>query len=273
MRGITRVALPALLATALTIMAAGPASAAVPTNDDFANATVVLGPSFTDATVNTTEATTQATDPADCAGAAHSVWYAYTADGAGSASFDTFGSDFDTALSAYTGTEGSLTLIACNDDSNNLLQSQITFDVTSGTTYYFIVVGCCQTVDGFSGNLVVNADVPVPETPFTFDVSFSSASIDMRTHETTIEGTVVCSDPGVVDVAGELRQRLARGSISVEVACSADASTFTPAVSPSDGSFMPGRATIGDVLISGCGATDCDSESLEGVVTTVKVHP
>lgn len=269
MRGITRVTLPALLATALTIMAAGPASAAVPTNDDFANATVVLGPSFTDATVNTTEATTQATDPANCAGAAHSVWYAYTADGAGSASFDTFGSGFDTALSAYTGTEGSLTLIACNDDSNNTLQSQITFDVTSGTTYYIMVVGCC----GAFGNLVVNADLPVPETPFTFDVSFSSASIDMRTHETTIEGTVVCSEPGVVDVAGELRQRLARGSFSVEVACSGDASTFTAAVSPSDGTFMPGRATIGDVLISGCGATDCDSESLEGFVTTVKVHP
>jgi hypothetical protein len=273
MRGITRVTLPALLATALTIMAAGPASAAVPTNDDFANATAVSGLPFTDTSVNTADATAQATDPTTCIGAAHSVWYSYTADFSGVVSFDTFGSDFDTTLSVYTGTEGSLTQIECNDDAAGVFQSQIVFAVTSGTTYSIMVAGCCGTTEGASGDLVVNADVPVPETPFTFDVSFSSASIDLRTHETTIEGTVVCSEPGIVDIDGELQQRLARGSFSVEVACSGNASTFTAAVSPSDGSLMPGRATIGDVLISGCGATDCDSESLEGVVTTVKVHP
>ena len=270
MRGTTRLALPALLVAGLTIMAAGPATAAVPTNDDFANATVVTS-SFTDTTVNTTDATSQATDPTGCMGAAHSVWYTFTAARDGSASFDTLGSGFDTLLSAYTGTEGSLTLVACNDDSNNVLQSQITFDVTSGTTYHVMVAGCCQTADGASGDLVVNADVP--DASFAFDVSFSSGSVDLKTHEATIDGTVVCNGPGVVDIAGELQQRLRRGSFSVEVACSRDASTFTAAVSSSEGSFMPGRATIRDVLISGCGATDCDSRSLEGAVTTVHLHP
>ncbi len=271
MRGITRVALPALLVAGITTIAAGPASAAVPTNDDFANATLITTMPFTDATVNTTEATTQATDPTVCGGAAHSVWYAYTSDRDGTVTFDTFGSDFDTTLSAYTGTEGALTMVACNDDSSNVLQSQVTFDITSGTTYYFMVAGCCRTEDGASGNLVVHADVSA--LPFTFDVAFSSGSTDPKTHATTINGTVVCSEPGSVDIAGGLQQRLASGLFSVQVACSPETSTFTATVSPSAGSFMPGKATVSDVVISGCGATDCDSRSLVGEVTTVKLHP
>lgn len=271
MRGITRSALPALLVAGLTIMAAGPVSAAVPTNDDFANATVVTGLPYTDATVNTADASTQATDPTGCAGAAHSVWYSYTADRGGSLTFDTFGSGFDTAISAYTGTEGSLTLIACNDDSSNVLQSQITFDITSGTTYSIMVVGCCRTVDGASGDLVVNAGVSAA--PFTFDVSFSSGSVDLKTHAASITGIVTCSEPGVFDISGQLKQRLVQGSFSVQVACSPAASTFTTAVRASGGAFMPGRATIHDVWVWGCGATDCDSESLPGEVTIVKLHP
>lgn len=271
MRGITRSALPALLVAGLTIMTAGPASAAVPSNDDVANATVVATLPYTDATVNTTDATTQATDPTACSGAAHSVWYTYTADHDGTMSFDTFGSDFDTAISAYTGTEGSLALIACNDDSSNVLQSQITFDITSGTAYSIMVVGCCRTADGASGNLVVNADASAA--PFTFDVSFSSGSVDLKTHAATITGIVACSETAVFDISGRLEQRLVRGSFSVQVACSPAASTFTAAVSPSTGSSMPGRATIHDVWVWGCGATDCGSESLAGEVTTVKLHP
>lgn len=271
MSGIKGVTLAALLTAGLTIMAAGPAFAAVPTNDDFANATPIAGMPFADATVNTTEATTQASDPAGCGGAAHSVWYAYRSDRDGTATFDTLGSDFDTELSAYTGTEGALTMVACNDDANNVLQSQVTFDITSGTTYYVMAVGCCRTQDGVSGNLVVHAEVSAA--PFTFDVEFSSGSADPRTHAAAVNGTVTCSEPGSVDIAGELQQRLARGSFSVQVACSPDTSTFTATVAPSAGSFMPGKATVGDVVTSGCGATDCDSESLVGLVTTIRLHP
>lgn len=270
MRGITRVAAPALLAAGLTIMAAGTAFAAVPTNDDFANATPIAQMPFTDA-VNTVDATTQATDPAVCGGAAHSVWYSYTSDRDGTLTFDTFGSDFDTQLSAYTGTEGSLTMLACNDDSSNVLQSQVTIDIATGTTYYFMPTGCCRTADGTSGNLVVHADVSA--LPFTFDVTFSSGSTDPKTHATTVSGTVVCSESGSVDIAGALQQRGVNGSFSVTVACSQATSTFTATVAPSAGSFMPGNATVHDVVISGCGATDCDSRTLVGAVASIKLHP
>jgi hypothetical protein len=274
MRGITRMTLPALVVAGLTIMMARPASAAVPTNDDFANATVITELPFTEARVNTAEATTQATDPTGCISAAHSVWYTYTSDRDGTMSFDTFGSSFDTVLSAYTGTEGSLTQVACNDDSSGFLQSQITFDITAGTTYHIMVAGCCRTEDGVSGDLVVSASgTGDPPVPFTFDVSFSSGSVDPRTHEATVSGTVVCSESGVVEIAGVLRQRLVSGDFSVEVACSQDVSTFTAPASALGGAYTPGPAAIVDVVISGCGATDCDSESLPGEVLTLKLHP
>jgi hypothetical protein len=271
MRGIARVALPTLLAAGLTIVAAGPASAAVPSNDDFANATVVSGLPFTDATVNTADATTQPSDPVLCAGAAHSVWYSYTADRNGTLSFDTFGTSFDTAVSAYTGTEGSLALVVCNDDSSNTLQSKVTFDTTAGTTYSIMVVGCCQTADGASGDLVVNADLG--PAPFTFDVSFAAGSVDTKTHETVLSGSVVCSEPGAVDIAGALQQRLALGSFSVHTACSPEATTFTVPVVSSVGAFMPGKSSVRDLVTSGCGTTDCDSGSLGGEVATVHLHP
>ena len=268
MRGITRLALPVILAAGVTMTVAGPAMAAVPTNDDFANATVVSPTPFTDA-VNTAEATNQPTDATGCGGA-HSVWYVYTATNNGSISFDSFGSSFDTLLSAYTGTEDSLTLVACNDDAGGTLQSQVSFDITSGTTYHFMVSGCCRPQEGDSGDLVVHADVTGP--PLSFEVSFTSGSVDMKTHEVTIDGTVVCSEPGVVDIAGALQQRNTLGSFTAEAGCSADPTTFTGVVSSSD-TFNPGKASINDVTITGCGAGGCFTESETGLVTTVKVHP
>ena len=270
MRGITRLALPAILAAGLTMTVAGPAMAAVPTNDDFANATVVSVTPFTDA-VNTADATNQATDSTGCGGS-HSVWYAYTASHDGTLTFDTFDSSFDTLLSAYTGTEGSLTQVACNDDANNSLQSQVSFDVTSGTTYHFMVGGCCRPEDGTSGDVVVHADVTAA--PFSFDVTLTAGDANPKTHEVTLHGTVGCTSPGLVDVSGTLEQRNARGSFSVEVACTPDSTDFAAPVTTSVGAFMPGRATVTTITGWGCGGAGCARGSLLGSEgTAVKLHP
>ena len=267
MRGITRLALPAILAAGLTMTVAGPAMAAVPTNDDFANATVISVTPFTDA-VNTADATAQATDSAGCGGG-HSVWYAYTATQSGTLTFDTFGSSFDTLLAAYTGTEGSLTLVACNDDANNTMQSQVSFDVTPGTTYHFLVGGCCRPEDGGSGDVVVHAVAPGA---FSFDVVLTAGDANPRTHEVTLHGTVECTSPGLVDVSGTLEQRNARGSFSVEVACTPASTDFAAPVTTTAGAFMPGRATVTSTGWS-CGAT-CASASLLGRTrTAVKLRP
>jgi hypothetical protein len=75
-----------------------------------------------------------------------SVWYRFTAPTAGTLTFDTAGSTFDTVLAAYTGTSvGTLTERGVNDDSTGSLQSRIeAMPVRAGTTYAI-------AVDGFAG--------------------------------------------------------------------------------------------------------------------------
>jgi len=65
-----------------------------------------------------------------------SVWFFFEAPGSGLVTIDTFGSNYDTVLSAYseTGACAGLTEVACNDDMG-VLQSQITFAVQKGKIY------------------------------------------------------------------------------------------------------------------------------------------
>jgi hypothetical protein len=58
------------------------------------------------------------------------------------ATFDTFGSDFDTLLGVYLGSGvDALTYVLGNDDSGYTLQSKVTFNAVIGTTYYVAVDG------------------------------------------------------------------------------------------------------------------------------------
>ena len=83
--------------------------------------------------MSTVEATSAVDDPS-CFGNDTSVWYAFTPVVSGSITAETFGSDYDTTLSAYTGTQGALTQLTCNDDAGAGLLSQIRFPVAAGTT-------------------------------------------------------------------------------------------------------------------------------------------
>lgn len=122
-----------------------------PPNDAFAAAAVAPSLPFS-AAVDTVEATAAVDDPS-CLGNDTSVWYAFTPVISTSITAETFGSDYDTTLSAYTGTQGALTQVACNDDAGAGFQSQIRFPVSAGTTYYFMVAGV-----GGGGNLVFALD-------------------------------------------------------------------------------------------------------------------
>jgi hypothetical protein len=121
-----------------------------PPNDAFGSASVAPSLPFS-ATVNTVEATAAVDDPS-CSGNNTSVWYAFTPVISAPLTVETFGSDYDTTVSAYTGTQGALTQVACNDDAGAGLQSQIRFPASAGTTYYFMVAGTG------GGNLVFTID-------------------------------------------------------------------------------------------------------------------
>jgi PKD domain len=177
-----------LVATAVLALLAvsAPAAFAQPTNDDFAGATVVPAVPFS-TTEDTTQATFDPTDPFDCSSNG-SVWFAYTAPSDATITANTFGSDYDTVLSAWTGSPGAFNLLACNDDANGT-QSRINFQAPAGTTVYFMVAVCCGGGSDGGGSLAFSVDqllspdndnfvnaTPITGVPFSAAVNLDSAT-------------------------------------------------------------------------------------------------
>jgi hypothetical protein len=163
-----------------------------PANDNFVNATSATldGTNhFVAAAVDSSSATTEGTDPIltsfsapSCFtstaglvgnGTSKSVWYKWTATASGSMTADTIGSSYDTILAVVTGSPGSFTEVACNDDINPGVdvQSTATFNVTQGTTYFFMV--SAFSGDGGKSNFNL-ALVATPD--FTLSASPTSAN-------------------------------------------------------------------------------------------------
>ena len=86
------------------------------------------------------------------------VWFRYTATFTGTIQIDTYGSYYDTVLSAYpasdTGTE-----LACNDDAQDgTVQSAAAIDVTAGKSYLIEVSDYDDSEDGSGGLLQLNVN-------------------------------------------------------------------------------------------------------------------
>jgi hypothetical protein len=129
------------------------ATFATSSNDNFANAQPLSGNSGS-VSDNNVGATTEAGEPS-IAGVTTgaSVWFSWTAPASGQATFDTFGSSFDTVLGVYTGNSVfALTPVASNDDYGSGYQSRASFAATSGVTYMIAVAG----YRGASGAIVLN---------------------------------------------------------------------------------------------------------------------
>ena len=171
-----------------------------PPNDDFNNATVVPSIPFTVA--EDVSAATVAPDDPFCFGRNQTVWFAFTPGANIRLEANTFGSNYDTTLSVYTGTRGALTQIACNDDSNNTLQSRVRFDAVAGTTYFFLVSSFFPVP---SANLVFNLLLAPP--PLSIAPSVTQfGSVDPTTGTATLSGFVKCSQPAFVSLFGQLKQ-------------------------------------------------------------------
>jgi hypothetical protein len=170
-------------------------------------------------TADTTEATRADDDP-DCVGGdGFTVWYDLTLAATTEVVLDTFGSDYDTTLSAFTGDRGALELVACNDDSQSL-QSRIAFTAQAGVTYH-LMVGAFPDSPG--GSLVLTGSVLPPAV--ALGVTLAPTGSVNRAGAAVLRGTVTCSRPVGLAVTGTLRQqqsggRVAVGSYRVTVACS-----------------------------------------------------
>jgi len=146
MRFVSSLNRRASLILAAGMLAFSSAAAQAPANDECAGATAIGSLPFS-ASQNTRLATPNASDPAlACAdgGGGKSVWFVYTPAASQFVTFSTVGStpaDYDVAMGVFTGTCGNLTVVACNDDvtAGTVRQSEITFSVQAGITYYIHV--------------------------------------------------------------------------------------------------------------------------------------
>ncbi|HYE61306.1 MAG TPA: hypothetical protein VD997_04860 [Phycisphaerales bacterium] len=110
------------------------------------------------ATGSTTAATNDGTASCGSSSTSADVWFAYRPVTSGAVNVNTCGSGFDTVMSVFTGSCGSLTQVACNDDNatggNNAcgggLSSGINVNMTGGTTYYIRVAGYQGAVGNFN---------------------------------------------------------------------------------------------------------------------------
>ena len=121
-----------------------------PTNDECVGATVISGngPFAYD---NQFATPTTATAPGSVCQTSQSkdIWYAWTSTGAGSVMVDTCGGPtWDSVITIYTGTCGTLTEIACDDDTcaTPALGSMLSFTAQCNTTYYIRISSFATTI-------------------------------------------------------------------------------------------------------------------------------
>ncbi len=105
----------------------------IPVSENGGGGTVYVGNLSTDASDPNLSACTWGT-PADSRGY-RSAWYQFTTSYAGMATIKTYGSNYDTIASVFTGSCGTLQTVSCNDDAEGFA-SEITFPVAADTVYY-----------------------------------------------------------------------------------------------------------------------------------------
>ncbi len=128
------------------------------TNDDFAGAEDITGATG-GASGSNVRATEEPGEPNHAWPGDGSIWYRWTAPANGRAHFTTCGSDFDTTLAAYTGTEvDDLGLAASNNDAydnrcgEDSAQSWAWFQATEGVAYHIAVDG----TDNARGHVILS---------------------------------------------------------------------------------------------------------------------
>jgi Ca2+-binding RTX toxin-like protein len=176
-RAARRCAVP-FVASVLLLVTSGVAHATPPTNDDFADAIAVTEPLPYNDTQDTAEATFEAGEPtlADlgCGFVGATVWYSFAPSVDTIVAADTVGSEFDTILAVWEGSDlGSLTLVGCADDSRGGLQSSVPFLAEAGVEYRIQVGGFVaqggplsfrvrETTAGFIEGTVTDEDTAAP---------------------------------------------------------------------------------------------------------------
>ena len=193
-----------------------PSDVAAPVNDGFTAAQTIAGTAGEVTGTTNRGATTEAMEPkhAGNSGGA-SVWYRWTAPGAGSVRIDTQGSSFDTLLGVYTGDDLSgLRTVASNDDeSAGDVTSEVRFAAVAGQTYRIAVDGYNHGADAAEGAVNLHW-------------SFTPAAPDTTPPETAID-----SGPAATTTAADATFTFS-ASEPASFQCSLDLGAFAACNSP-----------------------------------------
>jgi hypothetical protein len=137
-----------LFSMAVLLIPSGTLLAAAPANDNFNSPALLTGTNLTLSATNV-NASKEVGEPNHAANiGGRSVWWKWSAPGAGGVVISTAGSSFDTLLAVYTGAAVAAlsdSLVAANDDAGRAKTSLVALNVRKGTTYRI-------AVDGFNGD-------------------------------------------------------------------------------------------------------------------------
>jgi len=160
-----------------------------PANDNFVNAQVLSLPGAV--TGSNADASMEVGEPIpNCGGTGTSVWFRLVPTSSGGLTATTAGSTFDTTLALYSGTSlGTLTQLACNDDSMDTQQSQLVVNVSAGSTYYLRLAGYAGEAGAYTLTTSLGDALPPSQCPtFTAPARSAPRWVGGRTasHRTTI---------------------------------------------------------------------------------------
>jgi hypothetical protein len=237
---------------ALVPLAAGPASAAPPPNDESGGAVAIsLGDHVTQ---DTTEATTNAGDAtlnANCGAPATnaSVWYQYTSDGDRRVALDMSSSSYSGGLMVFKGTPTANSLIACGPGAVGL-------HARPGKTY-FIMAFSDTEVNG--GTLVLSLEnAPTPRV----HVSVAKHGVAFHGGAARIHGSYYCKHADSFNsfLGAFLFQRAGRLKIQGEgdttVRCNGKRHHWSARIVSPIGTYAKGHA-VAKVQVFACGLIQC----------------
>ncbi len=257
---------------------------AQPGNDAIENATEVIEPlPYQDGPVDTTEATGDPSDP-ECVSEPGdldnpTVWYTYTPSEsfAGAIRADTFGSNYDTTLSAYVLEGEELIQIACNDDAGSL-QSLIVIEVGAGETVLFMVGAFAGEPGG--GSLMFNVDVSDIEVPMV-ELTIDPIGRFNKAGAAIVSGTMACSGASFAEISGHVVQPVGRfvivgefflsggegengenGEAPLEVVCDGTSQPWSAEAHSDTGLFKGGKASV-EAFAFVCGDFECTEVVVE----------
>jgi hypothetical protein len=243
--------LTAMMTAVLLPLAAAPASAAPPGNDEPQGAIALhLGDRVEQ---DTTEATTTAQDAAlneYCGAPATnaSVWYSYSPDQDRRVVLDTTASDYSAGMLVFRGTPTADSLVACGPGLVGLR-------ARAGKTYRIMVISDTDVIGG-QLSLSLKKAPPLPRV----HVSLAGRGVAFRGGAARLHGTYSCKHGDFAVLDGTLLQRAGRLKIRAEVGkeirCNGSRRHWSARLVSPVGTFARGPA-VAKVRIDACGLFAC----------------